>query len=151
MSRQTQAGYTMLEMLITVALIGSISAMLAPVLLTRIHQVQVERAISDLRTLALEITAFERLGETFPTTLEELGHPIPIDPWGSPYVYLPRADPGWQGQARKDRFLVPLNQDYDLYSHGPDGQSRPPLTAATSRDDIVRAADGRYFGPADQF
>jgi general secretion pathway protein G len=31
---------------------------------------------------------------------------------------------------------------------GPDGQSEPPLTAAESKDDIIRANDGGYVGPA---
>ena len=55
------------------------------------------------------------------------------------------------GQARKDRFLVPLNSDYDLYSAGKDGKSRPPLSAQMSQDDIVRANDGAYIGLASQY
>jgi general secretion pathway protein G len=52
---------------------------------------------------------------------------------------------------RKDRNLVPINSDYDLYSVGPDGDSSLPLTAATSRDDIVRANDGRFIGKAEDY
>lgn len=55
------------------------------------------------------------------------------------------------GQVRKDRFLAPINTDYDLYSLGPDGESRPQLNARESRDDIVRAANGSYFGVAEDF
>jgi general secretion pathway protein G len=55
------------------------------------------------------------------------------------------------GKARKDKFLVPINSDYDLYSDGQDGQSASPLTAKASQDDIVRAANGRYVGLASQF
>jgi general secretion pathway protein G len=53
---------------------------------------------------------------------------------------------GLQGTLRKDRNLVPINSDYDLYSLGPDGETRPPLTAGPSRDDIARAADGSFVG-----
>lgn len=74
---------------------------------------------------------------------------------GQPYQYLKftlnkngKINPG---KVRKDRFLVPLNSDYDLYSMGPDGDSKPPLTAAASRDDILRAADGAYVGVASDF
>jgi general secretion pathway protein G len=49
---------------------------------------------------------------------------------------------------RKDKSLVPINTQFDLYSVGPDGQSRPPLTAAVSRDDVIMANDGAYIGPA---
>ncbi|MEW6683930.1 MAG: hypothetical protein AB1451_13595 [Nitrospirota bacterium] len=52
------------------------------------------------------------------------------------------------GQARKDQFLVPLNSTYDLYSMGPDGDSKPPLKAKMSQDDIIRANDGQYIGLA---
>ncbi|MCA9739171.1 MAG: prepilin-type cleavage/methylation domain-containing protein, partial [Gemmatimonadetes bacterium] len=47
---------------------------------------------------------------------------------------------------RKNRFLVPLNSDFDLYSKGLDGTCVSPLTGATSQDDIVRANDGGFFG-----
>ncbi len=52
---------------------------------------------------------------------------------------------------RKDRFLVPLNSDFDLYSKGPDRKSVPPLTAEASRDDIIRANDGGYIGLASEY
>jgi general secretion pathway protein G len=58
---------------------------------------------------------------------------------------------GGGGQPRKDRFLVPINSDYDLYSMGPDGASTPPLTAKASHDDIIRASDGAYVGVAENF
>ena len=55
------------------------------------------------------------------------------------------------GKARKDRFLVPLNSDYDLYSKGKDGKSSSPITASDSQDDVIRASDGSYVGLASQF
>ena len=56
-----------------------------------------------------------------------------------------------KGKMRKDRFLVPINSDFDLYSMGKDGKSSPPLTASASRDDIIRANDGAYVGPAEGY
>ena len=55
------------------------------------------------------------------------------------------------GQARKDRFLVPLNSDYDLYSMGADGKSSSPINAKNSLDDIIRASNGSYVGLAANF
>jgi general secretion pathway protein G len=43
---------------------------------------------------------------------------------------------------------VPINSDYDLYSVGKDGVSSGPLTAGPSRDDVIRANDGGFFGLA---
>jgi len=54
-------------------------------------------------------------------------------------------------KPRKDRFLTPINSDYDLYSMGPDGESNEPLTVPVSRDDIIRASDGAYVGVAENF
>jgi general secretion pathway protein G len=55
------------------------------------------------------------------------------------------------GEVRKDRFLVPINSDYDLYSMGPDGESRAPLQAEPSRDDVIRGGDGAFIGLASDF
>lgn len=55
------------------------------------------------------------------------------------------------GQVRKDRNLVPLNTDYDLFSAGPNGQWMPPITASVSRDDIIRADNGAYVGQASDY
>jgi general secretion pathway protein G len=53
--------------------------------------------------------------------------------------------------ARKDRFLVPINSDFDLYSMGPDGRTQATLNAPVSRDDVIRAANGAYYGLAEKF
>lgn len=58
------------------------------------------------------------------------------------------AAPVTQGEMRKDRFLVPINTWFDLYSMGPDGKSAAPLTAAASRDDVIVANDGDFIGLA---
>jgi general secretion pathway protein G len=58
---------------------------------------------------------------------------------------------GSPAKARKDRFLVPINTDFDLYSMGKDGKSVAALTAAASRDDVVRAANGAFIGLASRF
>jgi general secretion pathway protein G len=58
------------------------------------------------------------------------------------------SDGGGKEKQRKDRFLHPLNMDYDLYSMGEDGKSSAPLTAKASHDDIIRANDGQYIGVA---
>jgi general secretion pathway protein G len=54
-------------------------------------------------------------------------------------------------KPRKDRFLVPINSDYDLYSMGPDGESKRNLNTPVSRDDVIRARDGAYIGVAELF
>ncbi len=75
----------------------------------------------------------------------------PPGPPSAPGGGGPPSDPNVMGQARKDRFLVPLNSDYDLYSNGKDGDSKPPLNAKESHDDVVRANNGAYIGLASQY
>jgi general secretion pathway protein G len=55
------------------------------------------------------------------------------------------------GHVRRDRSLNPLNNDYDLYSVGQDGQTALPITQSVSQDDVIRAANGAYYGLASNF
>ena len=66
------------------------------------------------------------------------------------YLNIRSAGPGL-GAVRKDGNLNPLNTDFDLYSTGKDGRSKSPLTAKHSRDDIVRANNGAFFGLAEDY
>lgn len=52
---------------------------------------------------------------------------------------------------RKDRFGVPLNTDFDLYSRGKDRLSTDALSTPNSHDDILRANDGAFVGLASHF
>lgn len=58
---------------------------------------------------------------------------------------------GGVGGARKDRFLVPINSDFDIYSMGQDKDTVAPLNPPKSRDDIIRASDGGFYGLAKNF
>jgi len=52
---------------------------------------------------------------------------------------------------RKDGSENPINLDYDLYSMGPDGDSKPNLSSKAGSDDIIRGSSGDYFGPANYY
>ncbi|MFB3081339.1 MAG: hypothetical protein ACE1Y1_06150, partial [Nitrosomonadaceae bacterium] len=83
-------------------------------------------------------------------SLTDVNMNLLLDPWSAPYEYL-NLDGAPIGQVRKDQALVPINSDYDLFSKGPDGASTAPLTAANSRDDIVRANNGSFIGIASDY
>jgi general secretion pathway protein G len=142
-------GITLLELVATLAVLGTLVAIFVPGFVDYLRGNRVERAILDMRLIDADIRIWGA-GQEFPVSLDELGRPLRLDPWGHPYVYL-RIETANRGAWRKDRFLNPLNSDYDLYSMGPDGLSRPPLTAAMSRDDIVRAGDGAFVGRAEDY
>ena len=149
MSRQR--GFTLVELLIAMSIILTIAAMAVPSMLSAIEDARIARAVGDINTLEAEITEYEVLNGQLPNSLADIGRSDLLDPWGNPYQYLNHATSKGNGQDRKDRFLVPLNTDYDLYSMGKDGKSSPPITAKDSQDDIIRAADGSYVGLASQF
>lgn len=66
--------------------------------------------------------------------------------YGATPMYINPVDSTPQGHLRKDHALVPVNTDFDLYSKGKDGKSQSPFTAKASKDDIVRANNGGFFG-----
>jgi general secretion pathway protein G len=144
-------GFTLAELLIIIVILA-ILASIAVAIYTRALQIsRVTRAIGDIKTIEGEITLFYINNRKYPDSLAEVGHEETTDPWGNPYQYFNIETAKGKGKMRKDQFLVPLNSDYDLYSSGPDGESVAPLTAKVSRDDIIRANDGRYVGPASEY
>jgi general secretion pathway protein G len=146
-----QRGFTLVELLIVMSIMLTIAAMAIPNLLAAIDQAKIGRAVGDISALEADILGYDATNGQLPDSLAQIGRANFLDPWGNPYEYLNHASMRGNGQARKDRFLVPLNSDYDLYSDGKDGQSVGPITAAKSQDDIIRASDGGYVGLASQF
>jgi general secretion pathway protein G len=148
--RPPQAGFSLIEVMIVVALIGTLAAMAAPNYIAYRERAMVAVAIGDIRTMEKEIAVFEIDRGGLPASLAEIGMGGRLDPWGMPYRYV-RVEGSSKGSLRKDRFLVPVNSDYDLYSLGRDRKSVAPFTANASRDDIVRAGDGAFVGLAAEF
>jgi len=144
-------GFTLIELLIVMAILMTISAIAIPNFMAAIDQARIARATAEIHTLEDEILLYYTINSKYPDDLGQVGYGSLLDPWGNPYQYLNHATMKGNGAARKDRFLVPLNSDYDLYSMGKDGKSVSPLTAKSSQDDIVRASDGSYVGLASQF
>ena len=144
--------FTIMEMLLVMALLMTLSAIAMPLYANYIEEARITRVMLELSSIETIIERYERNNGDLPASLDVLEDEIHDDPWGSPYQYLKIRGEGDKDKppasARKDKFLHPLNTDYDLCSMGPDGSSQPPLTAGTSRDDIVRADDGGYVGPA---
>ncbi len=141
-----ESGFTLIELMLVVAIIATLAAIAIPSYRSYVDKVKISRAIMEIKTLELELTADE-LDGYLPASLAEIGRGNLRDPWGNPYQYqnfnlVPK------GKWRKDGFQVPINTTFDLWSMGPDGKSQGPIRSKQSRDDIIRANDGAYVGPA---
>jgi general secretion pathway protein G len=145
------SGFTMVELVVAMAIILTIAAMAIPNLVSAIGLAKTARAVADVTNMEDDVAMYQSIYGVLPDNLTQLGLGSYLDPWQNPYEYLNHSTMKGNGKARKDRFLVPLNSDYDLYSDGPDGQSVSPITAKPSQDDIIRAADGSYVGVAAEF
>jgi general secretion pathway protein G len=149
-------------------ILGLLAGIAAQPLHAALDRARLIRAVAEIATLQKEISLYEVERTYLPLTLADIGRAAMLDPWGNPYVYHPLVvngagnggnggkgggaggggGGGIAGQARKDRFLVPINSTYDLYSMGADGRSVLALTATDSHDDVIRANDGGYIGLA---
>lgn len=120
-----QSGFTLLEIMVVVAIIAILSTVVVLNLVGKTHEASVARAKGDIQALTSALQLYKLDNFTYPTTqqgLESLqqkpdGNPpapnwkryvdrLPSDPWGHPYQYL---NPGQHG-------------DFDVYSTGADGR-----------------------------
>jgi general secretion pathway protein G len=147
-------GLTLVELMIVMAIIAVVCTMGFVRYRRTIQQAEEVVAVKQLKDIVAAIAAYEQQHGQLPPTLDDLGLGPLIDPWGNPYQYLVFDDGGGNGggggngHKRKDRFLVPINSRFDLYSMGADGKSVAPLTAAQSQDDVIVANDGDFIGLA---
>lgn len=145
-------GLTLLELVVTLAIISILAIASGTSYRHYIEATETNIAIKDVMAMQLSINAFALNNEgDFPSNLSEVGLDGYEDPWGNTYQYLNIAQGNNIGKARKDRNLVPINSDYDLYSKGPDEKSVSPLTAEPSKDDIVRGNNGSFVGVAEDY
>ncbi len=128
-----------------VAIVGTLAAIAIPAYVSYVEKARVVHAVAEIKVIAQHLDAYDPENGLFPPSLVEVGRDGDRDPWGNPYVYT-NLDGLPPGAARKDKFLVPLNSDYDLYSPGKDGKTQLALTAPVSRDDVIRANDGAFIG-----
>ena len=147
--KQREQGVTLLELMAVVAVVAVLGAIAVPAFNGYVERSRMARTISDIGSISLQLYRWQLNTRTFPATLAEAGLGGD-DPWGKPYEYT-RVAGTPDNQLRKDHNLHPINTDFDLYSMGADGDSRRPLTAQKSRDDIIRANNGAYIGLAENY
>jgi general secretion pathway protein G len=139
--------FTMIEVMIAIAILSVVAVIAVPIYTQYKVKLDTAIAVKDIVNIQVAVGSYYQAKDIFPNSLTDVSMDLLLDPWGAPYVYL-NLDGAPIGAMRKDQALVPINSDYDLYSMGPDGASTAPLTAANSRDDVVRGNNGSFIGVA---
>ena len=145
-------GFTLIELTLVVVIMGVLTALAVPNAQRVRADAKVLEAETDIRIIAGVMRDHKLVNGTFPTTLEQIGMKDRLDPWGNPYEYLliegqfGAYPPG--KKPKEDRFLRPINRDFDVYSMGLDGVTADNLSDQNSQDDVIRGNDGNFVGLA---
>lgn len=149
-----------------VAVIGTVAMMAVPQYMDAIAEARVAKAIGDIAAIGRDVQLYWIDDGVFPDSLAQVGWDDYPDPYGRQYEHLRiggvplTLEEGPLGlpvpnaalaKMRLDRFQVPVNSDFDLYSPGKDGLSLALMTDPVSLDDIVRANNGGFIGLAEDF
>jgi general secretion pathway protein G len=123
--RVTEQGFTLLEIMVVVVIIGLLVAAVAPQFIRQIDTAEINRAKQDLRSIETSLNLYRLDNFRYPSTSEGLDalvtnpgenvapnwkpylREMPLDPWQQPYHY---ASPGQRGG------------DFDVFTYGADRQ-----------------------------
>ena len=118
-------GFTLVELLIVVTILGVLVAMVVPRLAGRTEQARRARAQADVQgNIPLALDLFELDTGKFPTTEQGLAvlrvQPPGVQNWRGPYLKREPMDP-WNRLYRYVSPGVRSPEEYDLFSVGSDG------------------------------
>jgi general secretion pathway protein G len=138
-----QQGFTLVEMLVVITIIGLIMGLIGPRVLNYLSESKVKAAKIQLQSFGSALDLFYLDAGRFPSTQEGLaalvqptpgvaawngpylkGGNVPNDPWNNPYIYR---TPGERGA-------------YEIVSYGSDGQEGGTGIAADISTDTMASA-----------
>ncbi len=102
---RSQRGFTLIEMLIVVAIIGLVASLVGPSLIRRLQGAQRDTAKAQLKGMSMALDMYKLDMKRYPDSLEGLVKStgskwngpylrdvtdVPKDPWDEPYIYSPK-------------------------------------------------------------
>ncbi len=148
--RNNRNGFTLIETLIAIAAVSLIIILAVPVYHNYQDHDDVKQATRDISVINVSVTKYLLANNKLPANLSAVGMSFMQDPWGNPYQYINHRT-SLPNQHRKDKSLLPINNDYDLYSIGKDSNTALKLTEKFARDDIVLANNGKWIGKVETY
>ena len=126
MTKKVRNGFTLIELMLVVIIIGALVAMVLPRLAGRSEQARVQAGQADISSnIATGLKLYELDNGSYPTTAEGLGalltQPNSSKNWNGPYLEKKPIDP-WGREYQYQSPGTHRPHDYDLYSLGKDGQ-----------------------------
>lgn len=119
-------GFTLIEIMVVVVIIGLLAAVIVPTVVSKVDQARVAKAKEDIQSLETALTEYRLDNSTYPTTDEGLDALVKkpedssVTHWHGPYVQRIVKDP-W-GNAYHYVYPGTHGQPYDLYSLGANDQ-----------------------------
>ena len=122
-------GFTLIELLVVIAVITILAGLVGPMVFRNVGDAKISAAKAQLELFGLALDQYRLDNDYYPSTVQGLEalrtapqgdpaarnwrgpylkKPIPLDPWGHPYLY--------RSPAEKDA------NGYDLLSYGRDGK-----------------------------
>jgi general secretion pathway protein G len=126
MNNKEQRGFTLIEVMIVVVILGILASIVVPKIMGRPDEARATRTLQDIRAIGAALDLYRLDNYSYPNTEQGLDALVkkpanlpagarwkqggylaqmPVDAWGKPFIYL---KPGLHGE-------------YDLYSLGADG------------------------------
>jgi general secretion pathway protein G len=127
------AGFTLIELMLVVIIIGALVAMVMPRLAGRSEQARVAAARADINSnIATALKLYELDNGSYPPSEAGMNalltRPSNVKNWNGPYLEKAPLDP-WSREYKYQSPGTHNAQGYDLYSLGKDGQ--------VSQDDVT--------------